>query len=151
MGAKYQEQWERTKRWFNLFKEINDGKPHTKPSDYNDDVVYAFFMNCFHLKDWIKHDHMISPKQKVEDFIRNNDSMQKCGDITNGIKHLTLTFHHSPKDPKFGPKNITLTVGPEEPIIKTKYVITTNIGTEDAFQLASDCVKEWENYIKANL
>ena len=70
-----QEQFERVKRWYSRIRDIYQGKPHIFPSDYYQDEVYAFFLNCYHLKDWIKNDDTVEPSKKnnVENFINQNE------------------------------------------------------------------------------
>jgi hypothetical protein len=58
------------------FREIKPGLTDRISSDYEDDI-YAFFMHCYHLKDWIKNDsdakaRMPNIDTDVEQFI--NDS-----------------------------------------------------------------------------
>lgn len=53
---KYEEQFERVKRWYERFRRINEGTSHEKNTEYYHDEVYAFFVNCFHVKDWILND-----------------------------------------------------------------------------------------------
>lgn len=61
---KYQEQFERMKRWYERIKKIEQGRPHNLPSDHYHDEVYAFFMNCYHLRDWIEKDKTVEPRDK---------------------------------------------------------------------------------------
>ena len=47
-------------------------------SDYEDDV-YAFFMHCYHLKDWIKNDASVKSRMPnlgtdVEQFIKESEA-----------------------------------------------------------------------------
>jgi hypothetical protein len=143
---KYQEQFERMKRSYERFKEINQGKEHNQHSEYCHDDMYSFFLNCYHLKDWIKNDESIElPKGTVEDFINKHDCMRLCADICNGIKHLNRENDRSGKDPKFGGRHITFNVS--ESIIKIKFSILTKDGTIDAFELATECIQKWEKFI----
>lgn len=150
MTQKYQEQFERMKRWYELFKKIDNGVPHTLSSDHYQDVVFAFFQNCFHLKDQMKNDNSVAPgpRAKVEQFINQNYRLQLCPDICNGTKHLKLTKRppHTGKTPKFESRKIALTVGPTKPTIQVKWSITTQTGKVDAFQLASDCIQKWKDF-----
>lgn len=150
---KYQEQFERMKRWYERIGKIDQGILHNLPSDYYHDVIYAFFLNCYHLKDWIKNDNDVeqSKKEKVEPFISQNECMSVCADICNGIKHLERKSNRSDKDPEFGGRKFSLNLGGPEPIIKVKFSIRTKTGTIDAFELASECVQKWEEFIKDNI
>lgn len=59
-----------------------------------DDVVH-FFMDCYHLKDWLKHDPEVELGNNVETFITSSVALKVVADIANGQKHLTLTRSRS--------------------------------------------------------
>jgi len=57
------------------------------------DDFYAFFVTCFHLKDWLKNDPGV-PKptgEQAETLVNNRQSLRVCADIANGVKHLVRT------------------------------------------------------------
>ncbi len=60
--------------------------------EYSDDI-WAFFQNCWHMKDWIKNDPMLpnSVKDNIEREVENYDSLMISADLTNRSKHLALT------------------------------------------------------------
>lgn len=153
----YIEQLERMKRYFTRFKKINNGKLHDQSSSNYDDDVYAFFQNCYHLKDWIKNDPACVNWSKVEDCINQNTDLSICADLCNALKHLALTKPpRSTENPNFAGGHITLNItdgfGVKESIdISIKYKVSTSSGDIDAFQLAERCVEAWENYINANI
>lgn len=141
----YQEQFKRLGRWYERFKNINDGQIHDKNSDFYLDDVYAFFINCYQLKDWIKNDpSAASVVDRVEAYINNNPALSLCADICNGLKHLHLDSARSGERPKFGKKVAKLRIGSGPITIALKYEIKTNSGTTDAFDLATKCMKAWE-------
>ena len=158
---KYQEQFERMKRWYELIGRINQGEkinPEEYPGesstfsidDYFDrslDYFYAFFQNCYHLKDWVKKDDAVKlENEEVEDFINKSEYMLICADICNGTKHLEHR-NRSHKDPKFGGRRLSMSAD-SGLIIEAEFSIRTKTGTIDAFELASVCVQEWEKFIK---
>lgn len=147
--TKYQEQFKRLHRWYEIFKKINDGKIHDKPSDFYQDEVYAFFMNCHHLEDWIINDPAAaSVANKVEKFINNNRELSLCADICNGLKHLRLNKkERSGENPKFGPRIYRVHLGTEPTTIAAKYTINTLSGPIDAFEIATKCMEAWESFI----
>lgn len=150
-GSKYLEQFERVKRWYQRFEEIDRGIKFDRDPDFYQDEVMAFFLNCYHLKDWIKNDSHISPsvRSKVEDYINNTYPLKLCADIANGIKHLKLESPpRTGQQPEFGGKKYNLTLGSMGQVIQIKYSIDTQAGPVDAFTLASDCVSSWENFLK---
>ena len=154
-SKKYAEQWERVRRYHNKFERLGDGIEHTQASPHYDDDVYAFFQNCYHLKDWIKNDPYCTGWSSVETLINSDPNLQLCADLCNGQKHLTLTTHRSNENPQFQGKainlNITEGMGVSEVKIAMTYnVVTTNRGTIDALVLARDCVNAWDAFITAN-
>lgn len=120
--------------------------------DASKDEYIRFFQDCFHLKDWLKNDGSL-PKRcrnNVERFVDDSESLRICADIANASKHKLL------KKEKFirVDKNIDL--------IESGYVMMydptlTECGKcirvkfnnilLDAFKLASECMREWEQYI----
>ncbi|WNB76905.1 hypothetical protein [Methylomonas koyamae] len=146
MAEKYEEQLARVKRYFERFSKINGGISHTQESPNYDDDIYAFFQNCYHLKDWIKNDTYCKT-WNVEEFINSNPELQICADICNGRKHLKLTKPpRSNEAPKFAGREIKLNLG-QGAVIAIKYTITTNSGEIDAFELGQKCIAAWESFI----
>lgn len=152
MPAKYQEQYDRIKRWYDRFTALDQGRPHDVPSDNYVDDVYAFFMNCYHLKDWIRHDSAVPPavQQSVEGYINSNRFLKLCADICNSLKHLTVTSHRSGESPAFGKKDYSLALGGGPPTIRLKYQVDATGGPIDAFQLATECVGAWDAFLAEN-
>ncbi len=52
----WQRQWARVNRWYDRFGKIDAGVEHYKSSDFSDDEMWSFFINCYHFKDWLKND-----------------------------------------------------------------------------------------------
>ena len=151
-SSKYLEQFERVKRWYERFGRINAGRKHDRSSDYYQDEVYAFFFNCYHLKDWIKNDKSVgAAAAKVEEFINKNKELSLCADICNGVKHLRLTSSRSGQHPRFGPRKFEVQMGGPEATISVKYSIDTSSGPVDAFELATKCLQAWKKFIVSNI
>ena len=147
------DQYQRMVRWYKKFEEIDRGKIDNAPDYFSyHDVVYAFFQNCYHLKDWIINDARRSlSKDLVEQFIEKNECMRICADICNGTKHLKLEKSRSAKSPRLEPFSIMIQLSEKGQIHKIKYSIDTTAGSFDAFKLASECVEKWEEFIEKNL
>lgn len=146
--SKYEEQLNRVRRWYQLFRKLDEGKLHDRPSDYYQDVVYAFFMNCYHLKDWIRNDPSASSVAgKVEEYISATLELALCADICNSLKHLDLSKHRSGEEPEFGPRKFEVGVGTEPTTIAAHYTINTDSGPIDAFNLATKCLDAWEKFL----
>ena len=152
MPVSYREQYDRIRRWYDRFVALDQGRPHDVASDNYLDEIYAFFMNCYHLKDWIKHDSTVaaSVQQSVEAHINSNRALRLCADICNSLKHFRLTSSRSGESPAFGNKQFGLALGHGPPTIKLAYEVDTTSGPIDAFQLATECVDAWDTFLAAN-
>jgi hypothetical protein len=127
---------------------------HDVPSENYVDDIYAFFMSCFHLKDWIKNDHTVRSaiptiKKDVEAFIYGdeqlktdgNDYLKLCGDLCNSLKHLE-NRNRSREKPAFGKKEYGLQLGGQRTIIKLKFSIDRDAKEPiDAFELATEAFR----------
>jgi hypothetical protein len=150
--TKWFEQYNRILRWYAKFKSINNGIEHNRSSECYKDEIYAFFINCYHLKDWIKNDRSLkitNIKKIVEKFIDESTSMTICRDICNGLKHLNSTHKKASKDTRFGPCHHNLNLlGQINPIYSAKYTIISRGKNFDAFSLATSCINEWKAFIR---
>ncbi len=157
------EQWERVQRYYSLIGKLatNGIPPPSKngPEIYFLDQVYAFFIFCYHLKDWMKNDSTLrlSPKRLVENFVHRNENacLQICGDICNGIKHLELdpTRIKRPWPAKFEGKADVSRKHVNGKLVSTKWKIfvLTDIGRINVFDLATECMEKWGGFINQNI
>ena len=160
-NVKYIEQYERVKRWYFRFKDINDGMIHNKNSDYYEDEIHAFFINCYHLKDWLRK----SNKEKYFDVgtLFNEKSgklhMKICADFCNGSKHVEAgRTAKIDKNTKIAKKSVKICLQEPlslkksykpnlPPIVVLNYSIEVNGNYYDAFDIATKCITEWEKYL----
>ena len=147
--AAYREQLDRVARWFSRFQDIHRGRSHNRDADYYIDEINAFFQNCYHLKDWIKHDPSLpsSVTSAVEGHVDSSRWLQLCADLCNGTKHLKLTNSRSREYAEFGKKAYSVTLGKDQ-TISLRYEVETSQGIEDAFEIASNSLAAWEAFLK---
>ena len=149
-APKYREQFARLQRSYQRFTAIDQGLQHDLESDHYEDEVYVFFMNCHHLKDWLKNDATFSGRAAVETLINSTPDLQICADICNAHKHLKLIKPpRSAEQPKIGARKYSLSVGSSPPQIRVQYTIDTLSGPLDAYELAGRCMNAWNNFIAA--
>ena len=75
--------WDRVQGWHERFAETDQGRIHDRSSDLYQDEAYAFFVTCFHLKDWLKNDaSSAAVATDVEQFVAN--SPQPQGSCSSG-------------------------------------------------------------------
>ncbi len=159
------EQFERIKRWktrIDAFRYSNSNEDEI-PSQL--DFICAFFVNCYHLRDFLTYSKVISD-EIVKNFIDANIEMQICRDICNESKHCSLTNPSigviDPKTKKkkaIGFSSVILRkeydpfqeiLKQSNPIKKIKYVVMANGENFDLFELADKCVMLWENFLREN-
>lgn len=144
----YNAQFDRAKRWFDRFTQINDGRYHTISSNNYLDEVYAFFQNCYHLKDWIKNDETAGDfSTSVENYVNNNRHLRLCADICNGSKHFKLNKQKSGENPRMRSKHHKLNLSTDPPVIAIQYSIVTDSGILDAYDLAKKCMAAWDSFL----
>lgn len=147
--TKTEEQFNRINRWFNLFNDINNGIKHEKESDYYQDMVYSFFQNCHHLKDWIVNDNDNSISNDiVEKYINDNLELKICADLCNGSKHLFLKNPRSNKNTNINKKSFSLVLPSD--ILSIKYFVISGSVEYDAFEIATKCVHLWKKFLENN-
>jgi hypothetical protein len=155
---KWREMWDRVQRWYERFAETDQGRTHDRPSDFYQDEAYAFFIACFHLKDWLKNDPLSSAvATDVEQLVANSPNLRLCADLCNGSKHLILTSPRVDAATQIGRRHLSVgiseSIGPspapaERTTISAKYEIHAAGKAYDAFQVATACRDEWEQYLK---
>ena len=130
---------------------MDRGRPHDQASDNYVDEIYAFFLNCYHLKDWIRQDLSVAgvDRDRVEAFINSNRDLKLCADICNALKHVTLRAPRSGENPAFGKKRFALSLGSGPTTISLRCEVETGKGSLDAFEIARNCVEAWDEFIKS--
>jgi len=153
MADKYQEQYERMQRSYDRFREIRSADK--VPSDYEDDI-YAFFMHCYHLKDWVKNDTSVKTRMPnigsdVEQFINQSDAISLCAELCNSLKRLELNRSDRSDPPRvFGRRQYhsQLNLGLRSTIRLEWLIERNNKPGIDAFELATECIAEWDKFLK---
>lgn len=141
----YTEQYIRTENWLNRLKKEKQ-KPNAIAGDFID-FLYAFYQNCYHIKDWLLNDPTCALTNKeIYDFINKSETLKICHDLANGTKHLTLKKPKSDKDTRIDSFDI---------IEKNKnyfaqFTVVSGEKIYDAFQLANICFIEWKKFLRDN-
>jgi len=121
--------------------------------------LFSFFEVCYHLKDWVQES---TGDETVESFVNETPALRIAADICNRLKHKNLrkrkngeiVTHKRSKAP-LGPFEISLvtTIGPTSQMASVsirKALIRTERGEECCFELANECMEEWENYLRSH-
>lgn len=147
------EMWERVQRYYERFRFINDGMPPSKEDAFTfnfQDEAFVFFVFCYHLMDWIDKDKTITLPKKVSarEYVNQNECLSVCRDIANGIKHLKQSATRT-KKPRFeeeGRVSYNIKEGKLKRIGVKFWISTTKIN-KDAFEMATECMEKWKEFI----
>lgn len=105
---------------------------------YDDDVMH-FFMDCWHLKDWIAGDKALDEKLRktIKDEIHAESSLEIAQGLANGWKHLL------PKGPDIQKKNVTWEIGSSFVVVDHDFT-TDGKSSIRLSDLADQVVSAWE-------
>ncbi|MBS3136500.1 hypothetical protein J4401_06100 [Candidatus Woesearchaeota archaeon] len=159
------EQFARVNRWKERLDKIRFSNSPESNLDYHYDFIYAFFTNCYHLRDFLRHSKVIQTNL-VDDFFANNKEMQICRDICNESKHCILdTPSIGAKIPDTNKKSakgwagvflireydyFQNTLKNDNPIKNIKYVVLADLEKYNVFELADKCCQLWSSFFEAN-
>jgi hypothetical protein len=163
---KYKQIFSTTNCFYEKLERIHRKRPIEEQWEtYRDtymDNAFAFFIFCYHIKDWIKNDPAIDKtvKSAVEDYINQNNCLMCCADIANGIKHFSLDKQRSVSRPRVTSEEMIMRAdgsnkkpGSEEyadVTVETNAYVLTDDGQREISELASECLKAWDAFFKQN-
>lgn len=129
------------------FEQINRGTHRAPSTDFFQDDVYAFFQNCYLLKDWLKNDRATRTiVSDVEDVINASPELLLCGALANGSKHLGLSDPRFDSSAQIHRRDATVTVGVG---VAVRYHVSAGGTTFDAFDIATKSLAKWRSYLSS--
>lgn len=148
--SKWREQYDRMKRWRARLDESGEAE------ERRGDDFYAFFVCCYHLADWIKHDASVSEEARAaaSDF-RNVGALALAGDVTNSFKHLERD--RKPKADRgvhvsvlgrFSVGNLDDVAADQTWTDEYVVVVAGDQTWEDAYAVADCCIVQWEGFLR---
>jgi hypothetical protein len=118
--------------------------------------VWAFFQNCWHIKDWLKHDYRVrkAVRDRVLKAAHQSRVLRVCADMANGTKHRKLTTARGKPVRARAMHlytNTTMTPGGEPTKIDCllKFPRST-IKFRSAREVAEECLGDWVKILKAH-
>jgi len=131
-NAGYRDQLARAARFFQRIDH-----PSGDNATFQDDM-WAFFQNCWHVKDWVRSDPRLSRAQKdaICDLAHQCKELMMCKNLCNGAKHLR---------PKPGATHrcVDITIAPDEPIKMDSIIDDGSGNLLSGVELAHICLHEW--------
>jgi hypothetical protein len=139
-------QYHRMLRWRDRVGAIDTERSSADQLDF----LSAFFVACFHLRDWLR-DSGIDAERLIALF-RANVELRVCRDIANGFKHSRLDrepFH----DPAFSVvrEHVPLGLSSNLGHANTRWSIVAGEHKLDLVELAGRCVSIWDGFLGETL
>ncbi|MDX2080383.1 MAG: hypothetical protein SFU53_06320 [Terrimicrobiaceae bacterium] len=155
-------------------REVQIGDP--RPSD----AARTFFLQCYHLKDWLKKDSRIGDPKAVERWINQCEALSIAADVCNSLKHAGLSqpprsgkaleminlayrldFPPGAKtDIKFLKQPIDgdtiticrtpLAILKGKPIATAEIILTLDGVQRPALIVARQCIQDWDQFLSDN-
>lgn len=121
-----------------------------KPTNTYEDDVYSYFMHCYHLCDWIKHDNTFSVQLNPFKYVEDSKYLSIARDICTGAKHCIPEEKklQSGKEPKNSYTKLSICVGGDYEYKIEQMLFDTGFGQMDALALARKCFDEWIVYLE---
>jgi hypothetical protein len=116
-----------------------------------DDFVWAFFQNCWHLRDWIHNDPSL-PKNlraNVMEEWKREPCLLVCSDLANGTKHLALDRPRDGEGAKHSHRVLEVMAGDSSQTKLLYYVARGNGERLEALSLANACMRAWVRILRA--
>lgn len=138
----YRDQLDRARRFLSRMQSTEP----RRDVDYQDDV-WAFFQNCWHIKDWIANDPIIQNevKNRLEKTIKASSTLKVCYDLATGTKHRDVRKPQA--FAQHAHTNTTITPGVET---KLDCIFEFEGGkTQSAREVAEECMNEWYSILEA--
>ena len=135
----WQGQYDRMLRWHRRLKA-------TMRPDEVEDFLYAFFVTCAHVRDWLLATNAV-PQRDLETFCSSED-FRLCQDFCNAIKHFSLS------DPKQGREfslaREYLGAGRGHFGSDATPVLLSRGKQHDVFDLADRCLDAWRRFLRSH-
>jgi hypothetical protein len=119
------------------------------------DDFEAFFIHCFHLKDWLKNDPEvdITIGTAAEALVNSSDALRICADLANGVKHLRLDRPRGDRTTRMEALGRVVDDPSSDSGIGFVDVVVIFSGQEkglcwDASGVASACIAEWKDFLQ---
>lgn len=160
----WKDQYKRMIRWKNrlisLPKELEKFDPYMLQ-----DYLFAFFVNCFHLGDWLKK---CGQKDAIQFAIKDR-YLGICRGLAHGSKHFIL--NHEDKTKQYISQHFRINIASEEGILAQSStgfsgmnpswpipsylkpgdcIVIIGDGEFDLFDLVDACINSWDCYIKTH-
>jgi len=143
------DQWGRVQLGLARIEDIYAGRPEPEGTAGASYDVFAFFVTCHHLVDWIASDAELtrSTHRKARALVSRSNELRMCADLANRSKHCSLRCART-GDLSTGPSgnDATVMIGRGA---KHAFRVSSGGVEQDALDLARACVGSWRAFLAA--
>jgi hypothetical protein len=146
----YLDQLNRARRFLERMKAATQGEEFQ-------DMAWAFFQNCWHVKDWLRNDrrvpnHPNSPNSRCSQMAHASAALKICKGICNGTKHLI--FDHDQHEGSEHYLAITMPLAPvgvadNKPNEFDFVIHKVDPRFASGKKLADECIAEWVHILRS--
>jgi hypothetical protein len=133
----WQEHWVRIRRWQTRLIRMCDGLPDGLTREDALDDVLAFFLICYHFRDALIRSGDCH-ETEIDAYIESTDVLALCRDLAVAGKRMTAA-----PMPMLGPSGQHYC----EPVPGEQWLVETDAGPKDIFDLAVECHDAWWTYL----
>lgn len=139
-------QYDRTHRWHDRVTRIGTRQTQSADTEAEHDTLYAFFQNCYHLRDWLLNSGAVQQRD-LEDFFRIHVELRVCQDICNGTKHLGLDRPKVDGEFSIGREYVDPSDPRDRPHLNETWFVIAAGEKYDLFDLAGRCMQLWDEFV----
>lgn len=119
-----------------------------------DDEARGFFIECWHLKDYVAADAAIGRAAALADnYAKQHFALKRCGELAEAFKHARKNRNRRVRA-RFSTIKTTITIYPESTARNPQGAFVARVMTEDGdidcLQLARACLTAWEEFFKGH-
>lgn len=124
-------------------------------------MLYAFVLNCYHFKDWlkVKENNDVARKAKatqkceccgkaqedVERYISESDVLSLCADVANASKHRNLTSRRTSIEGGDALASMDVAIDVQDATEWSSTFSKPELGEVNSF--ADQCLSAWDTYL----
>jgi len=141
----YRDQLDRARRFLERVEHGPEDVEDVDEVQFQDNM-WSFFQHCWHIKDWVRHDPLMSEatKDAVIAAAHQSKVLAMCQDLCNATKHLRLNKTAA----RASHKHVETVIAPSQGRYEHDLIVDDGHGGQlSGKKLARDCIADWERIL----